>query len=244
MSMPGESVLRVPTYVQGLDNILNGGIPKGSTIVIEGAAGTMKSTLSYAILYQNAIRRGDTVLYMTLEQSRTDLEEQMSELGMPRRGQVDLQDKLAIVDLGELRHFLSGAGESDLSTDWFKSVLRQLRSYKKEFPVGIFVLDSINALLSLHNRENPRVDLFHFMRELKELDMTCLLISEVGKEDNSWFGRSTLDYLVDGIILMEANRVEDIVNMQLGVVKMRKTAHKRSFHPFIVSRGRVEVVGA
>jgi hypothetical protein len=43
---------------------------------------------------------------------------------------------------------------------------------------------------------------------------------------------------------MEANRVQDIVNMQMGVVKMRKSSHKRSFHPLIVSRGRFEVVGA
>ncbi len=237
-------VQRVPTFVTGLDNILNGGIPLGATVVIEGSAGTMKSTLTYAILYQNALRRGTHGLYMTLEQSRTDLEEQMSELGMARTGQVDLKDRLAIVDLGELRHFLAEAGESDLTTDWFKSVLRQLRSFKSEFPVGLFVLDSMNALLSLHNKENPRVDLFHFLRELKELGMTSLLISEIGDGSDNGLGRSTLDYLVDGIIRMEANRVQDIVNMQMGVVKMRKSSHKRSFHPLIVSRGRFEVVGA
>ncbi len=237
-------VQRVPTFVTGLDNILNGGIPLGATVVIEGSAGTMKSTLTYAILYQNALRRGTHGLYMTLEQSRTDLEEQMSELGMARTGQVDLKDRLAIVDLGELRHFLAEAGESDLTTDWFKSVLRQLRSFKSEFPVGLFVLDSMNALLSLHNKENPRVDLFHFLRELKELGMTSLLISEIGDGSDTGLGRTTLDYLVDGIIRMEANRVQDIVNMQMGVVKMRKSSHKRSFHPLIVSRGRFEVVGA
>ncbi len=237
-------VQRVPTFVTGLDNILNGGIPLGATVVIEGSAGTMKSTLTYAILYQNALRRGTHGLYMTLEQSRTDLEEQMAELGMARTGQVDLKDRLAIVDLGELRHFLAEAGESDLTTDWFKSVLRQLRSFKSEFPVGLFVLDSMNALLSLHNKENPRVDLFHFLRELKELGMTSLLISEIGDGSDNGLGRSTLDYLVDGIIRMEANRVQDIVNMQMGVVKMRKSSHKRSFHPLIVSRGRFEVVGA
>ncbi len=237
-------VQRVPTFVTGLDNILNGGIPLGATVVIEGSAGTMKSTLTYAILYQNALRRGTHGLYMTLEQSRTDLEEQMAELGMARTGQVDLKDRLAIVDLGELRHFLAEAGESDLTTDWFKSVLRQLRSFKSEFPVGLFVLDSMNALLSLHNKENPRVDLFHFLRELKELGMTSLLISEIGDGSDNGLGRSTLDYLVDGIIGMEANRVQDIVNMQMGVVKMRKSSHKRSFHPLIVSRGRFEVVGA
>ncbi len=239
-----SGVPRVPTFVTGLDNILNGGIPQGATVVIEGSAGTMKSTLTYAILYQNALRRGTHGLYMTLEQSRTDLEEQMSELGMARTGQVDLKDRLAIVDLGELRHFLAEAGESDLTTDWFKSVLRQLRSFKSEFPVGLFVLDSMNALLSLHNKENPRVDLFHFLRELKELGMTSLLISEIGDGSDTGLGRTTLDYLVDGIIRMEANRVQDIVNMQMGVVKMRKSSHKRSFHPLIVSRGRFEVVGA
>lgn len=233
---------RIQTYISGLDTILGGGIPTGSVVLMQGTAGTMKSTLCYAILYQNVLRTNAHVLYMTLEQPRKDLEEQMDELGMPRETQPGLQKRLAIVDLGELRGFLSETGEGDMSTDWFKSVLRQLRTFKEEFPVSIFVLDSVNALLSLHNKDNPRVELFHFIRELRSQGMTSILIDELGP-DSGPIGSNQVDYLVDGIIRIEAKRVDEMVNMQLGVVKMRKTAHNRAFRPLIVSRGRFEIVG-
>lgn len=239
--MPGP-IPRIQTHISGLDSMLGGGIPTGSIVLMQGTAGSMKSTLSYAILYQNVIRSSAHVLYMTLEQPRKDLEEQMDELGMSREAQPGLEKRLAIIDLGELRGFLSETGESDLTTDWFKSVLRQVRTFREEFPVTIFVLDSINALLSLHGKENPRVDLFHFIRELKNQGITTLLISEIG-DDNTGLGIHQLDYLVDGIIRVEAKRVDEMVNMQLGIVKMRKTGHNRSFRPLIVSKGRFEIVG-
>ncbi len=239
--MSAEMVQRVPTHVAGLDQRLGGGIPKGSIVIIEGGAGCMKSSLGYYILYQNAIRHQAGGLYMTLEQSRRDLEDHMEGLGMDRLVQPDLKDRLAVVDLGELRNFLTETGESDLKTDWLKSVLRQLRSYKDEMPLDIFVLDSLNALLSLHNKENPRVELFHFLRELKGMGFTTLLVSEIMEEDAQ--AQNAVAFLADGIIRMEARRVDEMVNLQLGIVKMRKTSHDRSFLPFIARRGHLEVVG-
>jgi KaiC/GvpD/RAD55 family RecA-like ATPase len=237
----GGAVRRVPTYVTGLDARMGGGIPAGAVVLIEGGAGCLKSTLAYSILYQNAIRHQFHGLYITLEQSRHDLEEHMEGLGMSRSVQPDLESKVAIVDLGELRGFLSESGESEAGTDWLKSILKQIESYREEFPLDVFVLDSLNALLSLHDKENPRVELFHFLRELKSHPMTSFLIYE-GSGVEGW-GKGSVDFLSDGIIRMEAKRVDEVINMQLGVVKMRKTPHDRSFLPLIVRKGSLEVVG-
>jgi KaiC/GvpD/RAD55 family RecA-like ATPase len=200
----------------------------------------MKSSLSYYILYQNAIRRQFGGLYMTLEQSRKDLEEHMEGLGMDRLVQPDLKDRLAVVDLGELRGFLAESGEDESKTDWFRSVLSQLRSYREEMPLDLFVLDSVNAMLSLHNRDNSRSELFRFIRELKTLPMTTFLISEAISADT--MHHEAVSFLSDGIIRMEAKRFDEVVNLQLGIVKMRKTSHDRSFMPFIARKGHLEVV--
>src|SRR5438093_9480588 len=47
---------RVPTFVEGLDESLEGGIPWGHLVLIEGAPGTMKSSLAFSILLHNAAR--------------------------------------------------------------------------------------------------------------------------------------------------------------------------------------------
>jgi len=236
-----EAIPRIPTYVTGLDARMGGGIPRGAVVLVEGGAGCLKSTLAYSILYQNAIRHQFHGLYITLEQSRQDLEDHMEGLGMSRSVQPDLESKVAIVDLGELRGFLAESGESESGTNWLKSILRQIESYREEFPLDVFVLDSLNAMLSLHDKDNPRVELFHFIRELKTHPMTSFLIYEASGGEG--WGRGSVDFLADGIIRMEAKRVDEVVNMQLGVVKMRKTSHDRSFLPLIVRKGSLEVVG-
>jgi circadian clock protein KaiC len=236
-----EASKRVPTYVAGLDSRIGGGIPTGSVILIEGPAGCMKSSLAYSILYQNAIRHNTNGLYMTLEQSRKDLEEHMEGLGMTRSGYPDLEKRLTIMDLGELRSFLAESGESESNTDWLKSILKQIDTYIDVFPLDIFVLDSLNALLSLANKDNYRSELFHFIRELKAHKMTTFLIHEQ-VEGETW-NRTSINFLVDGVFRLEAKRTDEMVNLQLGVVKLRKSSHDRSFLPFIVRKGMLEVVG-
>ncbi|MCK5038723.1 MAG: circadian clock protein KaiC, partial [Thermoplasmata archaeon] len=74
---------RVKTYIQGLDEQLNGGIPKGHVCLVSGMPGTMKSSVAYNILHNNAKHGGKKGLYISLEQGRDSLIEHMDGLGMP-----------------------------------------------------------------------------------------------------------------------------------------------------------------
>src|SRR4030065_2397852 len=88
------------TYVQGFDEALGGGIPKGHVILVSGPPGTMKSTLSYNILYQNAVREDIMGAYLTLEQSKSSLEFQLSRMGMNMER---VEEKVQIQDLSRIR---------------------------------------------------------------------------------------------------------------------------------------------
>ena len=44
---------RVKTYIQGLDEQMSGGVPKGHVVLISGMPGTMKSSVAFNILYNN-----------------------------------------------------------------------------------------------------------------------------------------------------------------------------------------------
>ncbi|MDE1819526.1 MAG: AAA family ATPase [Euryarchaeota archaeon] len=239
--MSPVAIERIPTFVEGLDPRMGGGVPKGSVILIEGSAGCMKSSLSYNILFQNALHHSRNGLYLTIEQPRKDIEDQMAALGMDKAVDKALDSRLTVIDLGELRAFLSEAQESELDVDWFRSVLNQVNSFRRDHPLDLFVLDSLNGLLALCARENPRLEIFHFIKELKSYPMTSILISEVAP-GTAWSG-GPQGFLADGIIHLEAKRVEDILRLQLGVVKMRKTAHEKQYFPFLVRKGGFEIVG-
>jgi len=75
---------RVRTFIQNFDDNLQGGIPKSLVVLLSGTPGTMKSSLAYSILYHNALEKGIRSVYMTLEQSRESLLQQMDSDGNGR----------------------------------------------------------------------------------------------------------------------------------------------------------------
>ncbi len=88
------------THIAKLDQVLAGGFPKGGIYLINGPTGALKSTIVYSILFQNAIKRGTSGMFFSLEQDRGSIIRQMEGLGMHRS---DLTDKMMIVDLVDLR---------------------------------------------------------------------------------------------------------------------------------------------
>src|SRR6185503_13002937 len=61
-----------PTGIAGLDDILRGGLPRGQIYLVEGNPGTGKTTLSLQFLLEG-VKRGETVLYITLSETEAEL---------------------------------------------------------------------------------------------------------------------------------------------------------------------------
>ena len=58
--------------IDGLDDILNGGLPTGHIYLVEGDPGTGKTTIALQFL-QEGVRLGETALYVTLSESKQEL---------------------------------------------------------------------------------------------------------------------------------------------------------------------------
>jgi len=88
--MPGKKIMkidkkhkdskRIPIYIQGLDEHIQGGIPEGSVVLLSGISGTMKSSLCFNIMFNEALK-GKNALYVTLEQSSQSLLVHVENLG-------------------------------------------------------------------------------------------------------------------------------------------------------------------
>ena len=76
-----NELTRIPTFVDGLDAVLDGGIPQGHIIMVRGQPGTMKSTLTYHILHSNAAKDGLSGAYVSLEQSEQSFTDHIRQLG-------------------------------------------------------------------------------------------------------------------------------------------------------------------
>jgi len=71
---------RTATGIPGLDELLQGGFPQGSTVLVSGSTGTGKSILALQYLYYGA-NNNEPGVYSTMENSREDVIEQASQFG-------------------------------------------------------------------------------------------------------------------------------------------------------------------
>jgi KaiC/GvpD/RAD55 family RecA-like ATPase len=230
---------RLPTFVDGLDELLEGGIPARHVVMVCGRAGSMKSSFAYYMMHKLAEKDGRKSVYMSLEQSRQSLMRHMKKLGLKKEAAKGLVvsdiDDLVIVDMAALRK------ESDAhviqNIDWLKSIINQLKSYKESYGCDAVVIDSLSALYSLTTFKNPRSELFFFFECLRDLGITVFLISEMYGEGQTQFGQYGVEeFLVDGIIHLKTEEYANRANLFLGVVKMRETNHPRDYFPLIVDQ--------
>ena len=68
-----DSRARAVSAVNGLDRVLGGGFPAHRLYLIDGDRGTGTTTLALQFLLEG-VRRGEPVLYVTLSETKEDLQ--------------------------------------------------------------------------------------------------------------------------------------------------------------------------
>jgi len=226
-----SDIERIPTNILGLDESMEGGIPQGHIVIVAGASGAMKSSVTFSQLY-NAVLYGETSgIYVTLEQGKDSLRAHMSNMGM-NVDDARVRNRIAIIDLADLRVQLDEQGMSK-RIDWMGQLIKQLTSYRQSIGFEILVFDSLGAFFTLTKMENPRDEIFRLFEAVRRLELTSFFICEMTGVDHKQFGEYGVeDYLSDGVIHLVMERKGDDVNRKLSVVKMRHTNHRLGYIPF------------
>ncbi len=224
---------RVRTFIHGFDEKLGGGLPPGSVVLLAGEPGTMKSTIAFNILYQNALREGKTGTYISLEQGRESLTRHLVGMSLSPK---DVEAKVSIVDLGMIRRNLDGMAQRT----WIDIFKMYASNLKRSLDYELLVVDSLPVLEVMAHFENPREDLFQLFEWLRDLKATTLLISEMkaGSED---FGKNGEEFLSDGIVHLKMERVDDAnIQRRIRCVKMRGTNHSPNYYTLIFQDGLLQ----
>src|SRR5438093_532454 len=236
---PGERPARVRTFVEGLDDTLEGGVPRGHVVLIEGAPGTMKSSLGFSILLQNAARAGLHCLYLSLEERGSSLLKQMGSLGLhlevSKGSLVVLDPRTATNLLGEKK-------------DWLEGLRQGIRSVQEQRGLDLIVIDSLEALEVLAKFKDRRREIYRLFEWLRDLGITSFLVTE--RPD--WVvaghvlqGRYDEEFLADGVIHLRMHMVTDLTaQRRLRVVKMRGTKHDTGYLAMDFDEGRFRVTRA
>jgi circadian clock protein KaiC len=231
---------RVLTYIEGLDDTLGGGLPVGHVVLLSGLPGTMKSTLSYSILHRNARERGAKCLYVSLEQTRKSLEDQMATMGFDVEA---VRGDVHILDVGSIQKEIGKSA----TKPWMEFLRRTLTTRRDIDGVDLVVIDSLEALEVLAKFADRRTELFRFFEWLRDLGSTTLVLAEAST-DAPFLGleapqpRRDEAFLADGIMELKMHPISDVeVQRRIRVTKMRGAHHKTGFSALVFEDGRFHV---
>lgn len=230
---------RIKLHINGLDENIQGGIPEGHVTLVSGAAGTMKSSVCFNVLYHEALA-GKNGLYISLEQSAESLLNHIinmdydlskvnlimvKDLSELRSRMAELKGdrgSLIVIDIGTIRKEIRDIN-TDNNKSWLNVIKNIIKKVHTEAGCDLFVLDSLSALYVLSRFENPRIELFYIFEFLRDLQITSFLISEMPLDGSKYSEYEIEDFLSDGIIMIRLTPFRRQVVREISVVKMRAT---------------------
>ncbi len=136
-----------------------------------------------------------------------------------------------IVDVSRLRLDYAGAEEI---RDWVRVLEDYLNRRREREPLGVVVIDSLDALAALTHIEDVRRELFHLFHFLRNLGATSFVLAE---QDPVRPGVDhDVSFLADGVLELRFSGVgEGKVELLVRIAKMRHTNHSRDY--FVLSFG-------
>ncbi|GGL50391.1 KaiC domain-containing protein [Halocalculus aciditolerans] len=225
------NIPRIDLGIEGLDAMVQGGVPDRSLIVAIGSAGTGKTTFGLQFLNQ-AIENDERGVYITLEETRERIVQSASEKGWPFEEYIERGD-LAVVDLDPVEMANS-----------LKNIRNELPALIEDFGASRLVLDSVSLLEMMYDDQAVRrTEIYDFTKALKKAGVTTMLTSEAS-DDNAFSSRyGIIEYLTDAVIVLRYVRPEDFRETRLAIEiqKIRDANHSRETKPYEITNNGISV---
>jgi circadian clock protein KaiC len=235
-SVPKEMRLaKVPSGISGLDEITDGGLPKGRPTLVCGGPGCGKSLMGVEFLIRGALDHGEPGVLITFEETQEDIRKNVASLGF------DLQDlirrKKIIIDHVKVdRQEIDENGEYDL-----EGLFIRLDYAIKQVGAKRVMLDTVESLFSgLSNQAVLRSELRRLFYWLKEQGMTTVITGERGEGNLTRQGLE--EYVSDCVILLDHRIINQISTRRLRVVKYRGSTHGTNEYPFLIDEQGISVL--
>jgi circadian clock protein KaiC len=229
-SDPGEPLRQLdkaPTGIIGLDQVLEGGLPRGRTTLLSGGAGTGKTLLGLEFLANGATIHGESGLFVAFEETADELRANVASLGLDLAALV-AADRLRLDEVRLDRMETTSSGTYDL-----EGLFVRIGHAVDAIGAKRVVLDMVDVLFG--GPLEPaivRAELIRLFRWLKDRGLTAIVTAERGNGELTRHGLE--EFVADCVIVLD-HRVEREASVRrLRVVKYRGSAHGTDEYPFLI----------
>ena len=224
---------RCPTGIYGLDELLEGGFPRGRTVMVSGTCGTGKSTFGVQFLYNGIIEHNEPGILVTLEQYPLELKQDMSRYGFDL-DTLEKGGKLAIISAG----IENKMAWEDLSVN--------IPEKAKEIGAKRLVIDSLTAigflLEEMGGKEDVRKIVMSLSNSAKKAGLTTMMITETQGGSGVTSIHGVESHIADGVIHLNIHEAMD--SRKIVIRKMRSTKHSLKPHDMEFSEKGVNILEA
>jgi circadian clock protein KaiC len=228
--MSGAAEPRMPTGIAGLDHLLEGGIVRGNSFLIEGPPGSGKTTFAIRSVYEGVVQHREPALIITFEEFPKQIYQEALGYGVDLAA-LEKQGMLRVVWTPPQRILEGFTGKNDL-----------IDKIIGELSIKRLVIDSITHFKRISAAEvQLRELLAGILNYLKLKRINSFLIKELERIDDQTIAFE--EYLVDASMRVY-NATSRTGGQNVRYVEIRKTrgqAHVSGRHPFRLTQNGIHV---
>ncbi|WP_337863224.1 ATPase domain-containing protein [Nitrososphaera sp.] len=221
---------RISTGIPGLDSLMEGGIPRGFTVLVAGNPGSGKTVLASHFLYEGLKNAGESGIYVSFSESREQFFNNVERLGMDFQ-KYEGEGKFHFLDL------------ASVTREGIQDALDEVVATIRDSHAQRMVVDSFSAISQAFDDLNEaRIALQIVLGKMTRAEgVTSMLIAEVPVGQES-IGSGIEEFVADGIIKLEHGRT-NAAPLGVRVIKMRGTDIDRETHLAVISSKGMTVYG-
>ena len=227
--MPGKCrpIPKVPTQIAGLDEVLEGGLPRGRTTLVSGGPGSGKTVLGLEFLCRGAMA-GEPGVFVTFEERAEAIRMNALSMGWDLAA-LEKAGKVAIV---EARLY----GEEVLSGDFdIQGMLAIVGGHAKRIRARRIVMDALDVLLRVYgDPQRERNELYRLHDWLIDRKLTSVLSVKAQLDGNMAHRYEFLDFMADCVIRLDHRVVGQVATRRLRVIKYRGSGFGTNEYPYVI----------
>ena len=229
---------RVSTGVAGLDEMLRGGIPEGSILLLCGGPGVGKTILSLQYMMA-AVRRGEPCVYMSLEESMDKKIMNAAAFGWDVNEAID-DGKVEVMDIFMIPHSQGIVEPIDRNKGKLQlSIEMEIERSIKKIGAKHLIIDPLTSILVHEQRSGrKRFIIGQLFDTVRNLDCSAVITAEgIPKESDFYMEQ----FLADGVILLLKDIMDYKLVKTLRVDKMRGIDFDEQPRRYVISNRGFQV---